>query len=391
MEPEDGGVMPILLASPREPSGVSWIMNCFLELGIKVSLKPTIERIGTASSEGVEASGMWVAEPGGRWRLHPRAEALKKWLPVLSRQETLCFRDDLEVLCVQELPRAGLRGRRTLLFVRDLRDALHSLYRRNQPEISLEAFARLPHPQTLLDAIGHWRLFVESWLGREGVRTYRFEDYKADAAGLLGRILDDLDIPVPVAERERAAELSGFGQAAAAESAYRQTHPGDRQVANRAGLVGEWKKLPETQALAAQIEQRAGDVLARLGYDARASSPPLEGYSNVRFLSFFDEVEVPAALREAARSRPLTCPSLAGVLSFAAGVDAERLAASRLEAAELRTLLDSLDEFTTIHCAYLSTHLHDIRAAFVPGSDYHLDRLRRLVISRRGAEPPRPS
>src|SRR4051794_22826257 len=69
MEPDDRRVIPILLASPREPSGVSWLINCFLELGIKVSLKPTIERIGAAPTEGVEASGMWVAEAGGRWRL----------------------------------------------------------------------------------------------------------------------------------------------------------------------------------------------------------------------------------------------------------------------------------------------------------------------------------
>lgn len=378
--------VPVLLVSPREPSGASWIINCLLELGIRVCLKSAVDRAWGSAPEPPPPSAMWCEEPSGRWRLHPRADALKKWLPALTRHDTLKFRDDLDVLYVQELPRAELRGDRTVLFVRDLRDSLNSLHKRDRPQMPLASFVGMAHPRTLLDAIGHWRLFVESWLGRHDVLTYRFEDYKADAVTLLGRILHDVKIDAAPGEIERAARLSSFEQAAAAEATYKQTHPGDDQVAIRAGRVGEWQAAPEVQATVSEIQHRAGDLLARLGYEVpppRSREGPPEGICNLHFLSFFDDIELPATLREAARTiDPLACPNLPRVLQFASSVEVAQLKASRLDADEVRTLLDSLDEFVTKHRDHLAAGLRTIRSAFAAGSAYHLDRIRALHASR---------
>ena len=66
----------IVLVSLREPSGVSWIINCLLELGIRVDLQPTVDQIFGFGQQ--PASAMWLPEADGRWRLHPRASALTK-------------------------------------------------------------------------------------------------------------------------------------------------------------------------------------------------------------------------------------------------------------------------------------------------------------------------
>ncbi len=221
---------PIVLASPREPSGGSWLINCLLELGVRVNLQPTADRIWRGASGRQRPSVMWQPAENGRWRLNPRAEELKKWLPILGHQETLHFRDDLEVLYVQDLPQVDLTSARTVLFVRDPRDAIHSLYRRIQPEMSLEDFVAFPHPVTLLDAIDHWRLFTECWLAVDGTLIYPFEDYKADAPGLLSRIVRDLGLVASREEITRAANESTFEKARAGDQRYRSSHPGTRTL-----------------------------------------------------------------------------------------------------------------------------------------------------------------
>jgi hypothetical protein len=170
---------PILLVSPREPSGVSWIINCLLELGIRVDLQPTADQIFGVGMQ--PASAMWLPEPDGRWRLHPRASALQKWLPILSREETLTFRAAPPILHIQRLPRREESQQQIILFVRDPRDALHSLYRRTQPELSWNEYIHWPQAETLLGAIDYWRLFIECWSDFRSVFIGRFEDYKANA------------------------------------------------------------------------------------------------------------------------------------------------------------------------------------------------------------------
>lgn len=381
----------ILLASPREPSGGSWLVNCLLELGVRVDIKPAIDRAWRGGKGTADASAVWQPAGEGRWRLHPRAEELKKWLPLLVRQETLSFRDDVRVLYVQDLPRPGLSADRTLLFLRDPRDAIHSLYRRVAPEMSLREFARFPQPETLLDAIDYWRLFVECWLARRDVLVYRFEDYKAGGVSLLARVAADLGLSVSNDDIERAALESTYEKARAAEELYRASHPGDEEIAMRAGRVGEWREADESLELSREIELRIGTLLRRLGYELEgAGEGGTEAWatSPIHLLAFFRGVDLPPPLLAAVRAvEPLSCPRLGQLLTLASSLDVDAIRRARLHPGDASVLLASLQEFAAAWAVHVSERLHAAAAQFEAGSAYHLARIRRLMAGRRGATP----
>jgi hypothetical protein len=336
---------------------------------------------------------VWQPAPNGGWRLHPRAAALRKWLPFLSKRDTFDFRDDVKALYVQDAPRPDLAGARTALFVRDPRDAIPSFYRRIRPEMPMQEFVRFLHPETLLDAIAHWRMFVECWLARTGIYVYRFVDYKAAAVKLLTQIVGDLGLESsPEAIRQAAAE-STYEKARAAEERYRAMYPADDEVAMRAGRVGEWKGSQEALELSREIETRTGPLLARLGYefDVNIQTPSkIEGISQLRFLSFFEQIEIPSAKREAASADPMTCSLLPGVLNFASTIDAGVIRRARLHPREARALLDSLLEYSTAWQEHQRGRVAAVRAEFSDGSTYHLTRIRELVAGRRAAQGSRP-
>lgn len=376
---------PILLVSPREPSGVSWLINGLLELGIRVDLQPTVDQIfGTGRQP---ASAMWLPEPDGRWRLHPRASALQKWLPFLTSNETFAFRPIPPVLHVQRLPLRQEPHGQVILFVRDLRDALHSLYRRTQPQLTWQEFVNWPNPDTLLDAIDYWRLFMQCWLGQPQVFVGRFEDYKSNAENLLTQILRYMEMEFTAEEIMVATERSSYAAAVAAERRYRELHPQDQQIVNRAGLVGEWESLPDLQATVIEIERRAGHLLTRLGYrvtHAGIAADSWEALAISRELSSFAQFDIAPEMVNSARSEP-PGPMLDRLQQFCDGVTAERLAGARLETDELRTLLRSLEEFSTRHAPALTASLQTVSQSFSDGSAFHLARIRALLLSRRSA------
>ena len=93
-----------------------------------------------------------------------------------------------------------------------------------------------PHPETLLDAIDHWRLFMECWLEQSQVLVGRFEDYKADAPALLSRIVQALPFESSTADITAAAERSSYAAAAAAEGAIGRIIP----TMSRSRTVPAW-------------------------------------------------------------------------------------------------------------------------------------------------------
>ncbi len=374
---------PVLLVSPREPSGVSWIINCLLELGIRVDLQPTVDQIFGVGRQ--PASAMWLREAGGRWRLHPRASALEKWLPILSRESTFAFREIPPILHVQRLPMRAEAHGQVILFVRDLRDALHSLYRRTQPELTWQEFISWPHAETLLDAIDHWRLFIECWMAQSPLFIGRFEDYKADASALLCRVLQALRVECTSEEIARAVSHSSYAAAAAAEVRYRQAHPHDQQVVNRAGKVGEWETLSELRPTIHEMERRAGRLLQRLGYDVVNTPEFAEHWNSLAItceLSSFASIDVPSAILDAIPGSPAET-DVAERHRFAEQLTRERLQQARLETEESRVLLRHLEEFSQCHAPSLTAQLQALSQSFAEGSAFHLARIRALLVSRR--------
>lgn len=384
----------ITLASPAEPSGASWLLNCLLELGIRIEHRPAEARLwrsGTSEPSIWPEPSIWIVEKG-RFRLHPRAEVLGKWMPALLTHAEFTFRDDVYVDYRQDLPLAG-QGLQTpdatvALFLRDPRDALHSMYARRKPGHSFADYLRFPNPETLLSAADHWLLHAESWGALAGGRVYTFEAYKRDAQGLLSSILAALDLPEPPERIAMAVAASGIEQAKAAEALYRARYPGDTEIANRAGLVGDWKNLPDGAAAMAGIAARSAGTMRHYGWqtDVPADQTPV-GVAQSHFLPVFQNLLRPALLQGHDRRDPMSDPSVAQVHEVIARLDTHTLTAAGLSAVESRHLLASLDTFVEAHAAAQKDRLARMRAEFRDGGTVHMQTLKDL-FRRRRATPP---
>jgi hypothetical protein len=262
------------IASSEMPSGSSWLANCLLELGVPL-WKPW----------GADIRDHWRACGPRRFRYASADENWRRLLPSLADGREFTFR-------AAPVPRmthawAGTYGDvpRTILMVRDPRDALHSFWHRARraglvPET--EDFATFVHgawfhypvsrAEYLLLLLRTWRLALA---GREHL-VLRFEDYRRDAEGTLRRALGFLGIDATDADVSRALAASDLSAAQAAE----QQLVADGTLAatfNRAGLAEEWRAAFDTTMHAA-VGPRYASLYDWLGYapDESGIAPPPE-------------------------------------------------------------------------------------------------------------------
>lgn len=323
----------IYLISPREPSGATWLINCFLELGVKTYR----ETLGE----------MWTPARGGGHVLNPVENHLKKWLPILSTREKFDFRGDIEVEWAHQWPTSRHAGHRIIYFVRDPRDAIFSRYRRESPDMSFEEFLDFPDPYTLHDKIDTWSMFNELWLRQPDIRAFRFEDYKSDARKTLEAILDYVGLKVAEPELARALENSTFEKAALAEKKYREGNPEDAQLINRASLVGGWK-VSDDAACVARIARQTAGLLAHFGYESGRAAERGSYLPQAAVLGFYRQLAVePDFWRDAGtgENRGRQSESANRLLHFMGTLDDDRLRRSGLSPYEIHVLLRSLDEF----------------------------------------------
>jgi hypothetical protein len=386
----DVSARKVFLASPELPSGASWLINCLLELGVRVDHKPAVDRVWRGSNPIPAPDHMWLVSRD-RLVLNPKVEVLKKWLPILSRREEFSFRDDLEVEYVQDFPAARMHGQECLFFVRDPRDAVHSQYRRARSELEFDAYARFLHPETLLDQASHWALFARSWVEFAAGRVYRFEDYKRDARALLRQIVEALGLEVAAASLDRAVEESSFEKSREAELRFKAEHPNDTEVANRAGKAGEWQSRGDIGATTAFIEARTADMLARLDYPVSTGAGCADreaAPAHLDYLAYFSRIELLWSVREAVIC-PLRKVSAIGVVAeFVVMLDETVLMRSRLAPAEVRTLLASIDEAGAAHAREQKARLDKLAARYADGSPHHMQRIRELMGQRRASRSP---
>jgi hypothetical protein len=373
-------VTRITFASPVEPSGASWLINCLLELGIKVAHQPVADAVWRHTT--APAHGIWQPASDGEFRLHRRANVLKKFLPVLSRVDTFRFRDDVEVNYVQDLAIPSHADRIVLCFVRDPRDSVYSAYRRLQPGNDYDAFLRVPDPDTLLDRPSQWSLWIESWMTLSHSAWFTFEDYKRDGLALLQRILEHLQLTYAKEEIERAVAESTFDKARRAEEQYRA--PQDREIANRSGRVGGWMDDADGRAGAAFIEEEAGGAMGRLGYGCSTSNAHSTCISPVlqRSLPIFAQICLPDSARDAARGAG-TDAQLDRLREFAGAVDEEALRRTNLPNHRIHRLLENLERVAQADGWSFAPRLAALRQQFVEGSEHQFAQMRDLLLQQR--------
>lgn len=254
------------IVSAPMPSGMTWLINVLLELGVRCT------HAGPRSDH-------WIETEEGT-RISPAAQAhLRRHLPIMSEARPLVFQPGVEIFWEHRLDHARRLDRPTLLFVRDGRDAVYSHFRRfAEPDQRFLDFLRRPdcwpdHFPGLfgLPAPATWACFHHYWLAlREAmdVQVVRFEDMREDALRECRRALTFLQIPRDDQAIRAALERSTFARAReAAERARREAGSATETV--RRGQVGEWREVYGSEELVC-FAGPARDLLARLGYDTAA-------------------------------------------------------------------------------------------------------------------------
>ncbi len=252
------------IVSAPFPSGVTWLVNVLLELGIRTTHVAPDYR-----------TDHWL--PKGRTdEINPKAYNHLRWhLPVLQDRTDFEFEQDLEVFWEHRLELARFADRPTILFVRDPRDAVYSLYKRDYAEhytfhqylsqpatwpYHFPAMFRLPPSET-------WAYFHMFWLGMQRqmpVKVVRFEETRARPIEIMDDLLALLGVSRSRQQVQAAVERSSFDRAKSAmETVEQQT--GRRFQTVRKGKLGEWKETYDEGALR-HFEGPAAYAMQLLGY-----------------------------------------------------------------------------------------------------------------------------
>lgn len=320
---------PVLLVSPQEPSGVTWLINCFLELGIRTFRSSHLE--------------MWQPS-NDRWHLSSHEQVLRKWLPSLSDRDAFEFREDLSVRWTHEWPADVGPDVQVLLFVRDPRDAFFSRFRRDDVRLEFPDYMKFLDPITLLDKVDTWLLFCRVWALSASTTIVRFEDYKRDADATLRASLAAIGVTASDAAIAAALAASSFERAAEGERRYRDEHPEDRRVINRAGVPGEWRSNEALREQMTVIEKRCGKAMARLGYAATVQSDEEPDFSgHLRHVPPFLPRDVQSRM---AGSRGESSGPIGRCVEFALTSTADQWTHAGLSAGECANLHKSLRTYT---------------------------------------------
>lgn len=249
----------IYIVSPREPSGATWLINCFLELGIK--------------TYRVHETQMWQ-KIADEYVLTERENMLKKWLPTLSAKKSFTFIDNIEVVWTHEWPQQKFENHKIIYFVRDPRDSLLSRYKREAPNCTYEEFLNFPDQNTLLNKIDHWCLFNLVWLEQNDLKVFKFEDYRQSPLLVLKEILDWISFSASEEHILQSLEASTSEKAAEAEKKYFLEANEEEEIVNQGGIVGRWQQSGEEIIDASKrILTICNPILHKLGYSTDIVEP----------------------------------------------------------------------------------------------------------------------
>lgn len=260
------------IVSPPFACGVAWLINALLYLDIRVT-------------NTVFEPGHWQTSDDS-WHMSDAAEAHLKWhLPVLHERQSFSFPEALHIRWEHRLDFAASEARPTILFVRDPRDAVYSLYRRsyaermsflgylNRPDIWPDHFPglfQMPPMESFAYFSWYWQAMAEAM----PVKLVRFEDVKASPVETLRDVLQFLGIARSDEELHAAAESSGFEKARQAMQQM-ESDTGKTFKTARKGQVGEWRQSYSFLARVS-IRNLGRAMIAGLGYAEDKGGPVSE-------------------------------------------------------------------------------------------------------------------
>jgi hypothetical protein len=203
------------LVSPEAPSGAGWLANCFIELGLP-AWKPW----------NADDRAHWIDLGGHRYRHRLDGSPWSRVLPALTDGRELEFRAGEAVRVHHVWPGVYPRTERTILFLRDPCDALHSAWHRRvrsgtiAGDTDFGAFCASRFHHYPVSWADYLLLFLRVWrvaLCDFGGIVVSFEAYRRDAYATLAETLDRLAIRATAADIARAVEASSLARIREAE------------------------------------------------------------------------------------------------------------------------------------------------------------------------------
>jgi len=268
----------VQLVSPPFACGVAWLVNALLYLDIRLT------------NVGFEP-GHWKPE-GEEWSISEKAESHLRWhLPVLHQRQRYKFPEAINIRWEHRMDFASEEPRQTILYIRDPRDAVYSMYRRNYSEsITFTKFLCRPdewpdHFAGLfqLPPLETFSYYCWFWLEMGKimpVKIVKYEDCKEDGQALIHSLLEWLGIsrdPTQVAE---ALTSSGFHNAKKAMQQM-EIQTGKSFNTARKGAVGEWKSSYNSDELKL-IGSIPIHFISEMGYESYTKPVKNRSCQNIR-------------------------------------------------------------------------------------------------------------
>lgn len=250
------------IVSPPFACGIAWLINALQFLDIKTTNLSLI-------------NDHWQ-QNGTEWTISDNAASHLMWhLPVLHHRKSFNFPEDIEIHWEHRLDLAVNSLRPTILYVRDPRDAIYSLYRRNY-EMHFEFLEYLNRPDVWHDhfpglfnlpPFNTFTYFISFWIALGTISPLlivRHEDVKKSPNLELRKILNFLQLHRSSDEIAAAVRSSHIDNARTAmEAMEKATNKVFKTVRN--GSSGEWLDVYPTSALKA-IEGPGEYSIEKLGY-----------------------------------------------------------------------------------------------------------------------------
>lgn len=261
------------IVSPPFSCGVARMINMLLELNIK-------------TTNTVFGGCHWIDLNNGMIELSNVAQDHLKWhLPIFHKTNFFKFTEETEVIWEHRLSFAQ-NDYPTILFVRDPRDAIYSLYRRNY-EQSLPFLDYLKRndiwPDHFPGLFGlppgdTYALFCFFWLAMskfQNLLIVRFEDLDANPHAVIEDVLKFIGIYRDQDSVGRAIESSTFQKAQDAMVSC-ESITGKQFKTARSAKINEWKHVYKQEELSA-LGALNDYLIEKFGYESQVDVTRCDG------------------------------------------------------------------------------------------------------------------
>ena len=247
------------------PSGAAWLFSCLLELGVP-AWKPW----------NADTTLEWIPHGDYRYRYSCAGDPWSRLAPGLVSGREFAFRAQTVPRYTHAWPGVQPRAPRTILIVRDPRDALYSAWRREEVSLGLDglsaerfiAYAKASCVGENYRRADYWDRFHAIWLDSVAAEAHlivRFEDFKHDPLVVLGKVCSFLDLAAEPREMADAIAVSDFGSVARIDQDMVRRGVFNWTL-NRAGIANEFVTTFSTE-MRRVCAGADTSTWRRLGYD----------------------------------------------------------------------------------------------------------------------------